>query len=434
MLTRRRCLWALGALPALASLPHEDHAFSAFSGDMDTSRWREQFPVLSQRINEQPLVYLDSAATAQKPQVVIDALKDYYSHANANPSPSTHTLAVRAHDLYEDARKTVARFINAQDSLEIVWTRGTTEAINLVAAAWGSRNLSRNDEIILTISEHSSAMLPWQIAAERAQANVKYLDVDDDGQLRLEHLDQLLSSKTKLVCFPHVSNVLGIINPAKEICRRAKAAGAHVMIDAAQSVPHIPIDVQELGCDFLAFSGHKMMGPMGVGVLWAKRAILDRMPPYQSGSNMAHDADLASVELSPGALKFGAGTPNVGDAVALAAAVRFIAGIGFDKMRQHELAITRHARQRLASIKGVRVLGDAPAERRISLFSFTKEARTVGQLVAFLDARGIAIRGGDLASLPCLKRFGTTRAARASGYLYTTEAEIDRFADALALA
>ena len=394
------------------------------------SELAKQFPILGQSVNGHPLTYMDTAATAQRPQAVTDAIVRFYNQDNANPGQTLHTLARRAYELYEGARRRVAEFIGAKDPLEIVWTRGTTEAINLVASAWGSANLRAGDELVLTISEHSSCMLPWQLAAQKARATIQYVGVKDDGVLDLEHLDRVLSKRTKILCLPHVSNVLGIINPIKEICARARRHNVKVLVDAAQSAPHFAVDVQDLECDFLAFSGHKMMGPMGVGVLWARRELLEEMPPYQAGSNMAHGVDLTERDYSPGSLKFGAGTPNVADAVGLAAAVEFIQKIGRAQLWAHEQAITRRAFERLSGIKGLRIIGSQP-HNRISLFTFVVDGVPTEEIVKRLDQAGIAIRGGDLASLPLLKRFGTTTAARASLYIYTSTEDVDRFGDAL---
>jgi cysteine desulfurase/selenocysteine lyase len=396
------------------------------------AEWRSHFPVLNQSVNGMPLAYLDTAATSQRPTRVIDAIVDFYRRDNANPGRTLHSLARRADQQYEGARSTVAKFINARDPLEIVFTRGTSEGINLVATAWGGANLKPGDEVLLTVSEHASNMLPWQLAARRAGATVRYLDIDDGGNLRLNQLDTLLTSRTKVVAFMHVSNVLGKINPAKEICSCARRTGAMVMIDAAQSAPHFPIDVQELGCDFLAFSSHKMMGPMGVGVLWGRREILDEMPPYQAGSNMAHEVGFESADFSPGALRFGAGTPNVSGPVGLAAAIRFIEHIGRDAILNHERELCRYTLEKMRGVRGLRVLGPQTAEDRIAVFSFVIDGVEPQKILESLDAKGIAIRAGDLASLPLLERLGVKRAARASMYLYTTTDEVDRLIDVLA--
>lgn len=407
------------------------HLVSSALAAVTTNDWRADFPALAQSVNGRPLVYLDSAATTLRPSAVIQAVTRFYAGDNANPSASLHTLARRAHDQYVDARRVVASFINARDPDEIVWVRGTTEGINLVAATWGLANLRAGDEVILTIAEHYSNLLPWRIAAERGGAKTIFVDVDDAGRVRLDDLERKLSRRTRLVAVSHVSNVLGYVNPVAEICTRAHAVDARVLVDAAQSVPHMPVDVQALGCDFLAFSGHKMAGPMGVGVLWARRELLEAMPPYQSGSNMAHDVDLESAAYEHAALKFGAGTPNVAGPIGLAAAVGYLTRTGRDAIRRHERSLTEHALARLAGIRGLRVLGPTTAVDRVPVFSFSLAGWRPSDLVRELDALGIAIRGGDLAALPLLKRLGVTAAARASCYLYNTKDEIDRLAAAL---
>ena len=297
----------------------------------------------------------------------------------------------------------------------------------------GSANLRAGDEIIVTVSDHYSCLVPWQLAAQRADARVRVLDVDDDGRLKLDHLDKLLSKRTKLVAFPHVSNVLGLINPVKDICERAHRAGAFVLVDGAQSIPHFLVDVQALGCDFFAFSGHKMLGPMGIGVLWARPEILENMPPYQAGSNMAHDMRLepALFHFAEGGLKFEAGTPNVPGAVGLAIAFEFLESQGQERLWNREQELTRYSLSRLKEVKGLRILGSTEAKTRISVFSFVLENQQASDLVKRLDATGIAVRGGDLASLPLLKRMGINTAVRASCYVYTTNEEIDQLIAAI---
>jgi cysteine desulfurase/selenocysteine lyase len=417
---------------AEAALIHTSY-FAGMYRDPELGALRDQFPVLAERVNGRRLVYLDSAATTQRPRAVIDALANFYLHDNANPAKSLHTLARRSATRYESARETVAKFVHARGSDEIVWTRGTTEAINLVASSWGGANLRPGDEIILTVSEHYSSLVPWQLAALRANARVWILDVEDDGRLRLDQLDTLLSERTKLVVSPHVSNVLGLINPVKEICARAHRVGALVLVDGVQSAPHFSVDVRKLGCDFYAFSGHKMFGPMGVGVLWARREILDNMPPYQTGSNMAHDLEmeLAPTHFAEGALKFEAGTPNVPGAVGLAAAIEFLESLGREALWKREQELTRYALSRFKEVKDLRILGSTESSDRISVFSFVIENRSVFDVVTTLDAMGIAVRGGDLASLPVLKRLGVQGAIRASCYAYTSVAEIDQLIAAL---
>jgi len=440
MLTSRRA-WIQSLLP-LPLLPHLHHAADAAVSpgrspagpalSTGPAEWRRHFPALAQSVNGYPLAYLDTAATAQRPDEVIEAVNAFYRTDNANPGRTLHAPARRAWEAYEGARQTVARFIGAADPLEVVFTRGTTEAINLAASAWGGANLRAGDEVLLTVAEHASSMLPWQLAARRAGAVVRYLEVEDDGRLDPGRLARSLTRRTRIFVCTHVSNVLGVINPARDLCAVAREAGVIVLLDAAQSVPHFPVSVAELGCDMLAFSGHKMMGPMGCGVLWGRRALLDAMAPYQAGSNMAHDVDFETADYAPGALRFGAGTPSVADAVGLAAAVRFLDGLGRAEVWARERALVSHALRRLGAVPGLRILGSDRPEDRIGVFSFVLEGKEPEALLAELDRRGIAIRAGDLASLPLLRRFGVSRAARASLYLYTTEDEVDRLADALA--
>ncbi|HKE44420.1 MAG TPA: SufS family cysteine desulfurase [Steroidobacteraceae bacterium] len=419
---------AAGAL--LASASWSSQAVGPKSHGAATN-WRSQFPVLSQRVNGHPLVYLDSAATTQRPQAVIDALADYYRHDNANPGAALHTLARRAYERYESARSTVATFINARHADEVAWVRGTTEGINLIATAWARSQLHRGDEILLTLAEHASNMLPWQLVAELTGAHLRYVEVDDAGRVLLDDLDRKLSERTRIFAFSHVSNAAGYINPAADIAAHAHRAGARVLIDAAQSAPHVPLDVQALGCDFLVFSSHKMLGPMGIGVLWARREVMEEMPPYQAGSNMAHEVDLESRDLEHAARKFGAGTPNVSGPIGLATAISFLTHLGHESIAQHERQLTAHALTRLQEVRGLKILGPTEPDERIPVFSFTLSGYTPQQILQHLDAQGIAIRAGDLAALPLLKRLGASAAARASCYLYTELHEVDRLADAL---
>ena len=391
--------------------------------------WPSTFPALQQRINDHPLSFLDSAATTLRPQSVIDALVDYYSTDNANPA-RVHTLASRAADRLAAARQAIARFVNAADPTEIIFVRGTTEGINLVASTWGGRALEAGDEIVLTVAEHSSNLMPWTRAARQAGARVRVLDVDDEGRPRLDQLQELLSNRTRLVAFTHVSNVLGYVNPVKEMCALARQAGARVVIDGAQGAPHVKVDVQDLGCDFYVFSGHKMLGPMGTGVVWGRRELLEAMPPYHVGSNMAHGVDFEGADLEHGAMKFQAGTPDVAGPVGLAAAVRFFESAG-SLLRRHDDELVRHGLARLAAIPRLRIIGPRGPERRVPVFTFVLEGHAATAVARALDARGIAVRAGDMAALPLLKRFGATEAVRASAYVYSTTADIDRLADAL---
>jgi len=434
-MVRRDFIGAIGAAAASGVIAAGGKVGVAGSGSSPASgsveEWRKHFPALSQRVNGKPLVYLDTAATSLRPRPVIDAVSEFYAGDNANPGATLHTLAKRANERYEGARAVVAKFINAGSASEVVFTRGTTDAINLVAAAWGGANLKSGDRILIGRAEHASNMAPWQMIARRTGAEVHYFGFDDTGRPRLDEFRAGLTPRTRVVAFSHVSNVLGMINPVKEMCALAHAPGRIVLVDGAQSVPHVPVDVRDIGCDFLAFSSHKMLGPMGVGVLWGRRELLDAMPPYQGGSNMAHDVDIDSMNLSEGALKFGAGTPNVSGPVGLAAAITFIQSIGFNAIREHEQAITRRALARLGRVRGLRVLGSLAAADRVSVFSFALEGKTPAEVLAHADARGICMRAGDLAALPLLKGLGVTRAARASAYVYTTDAEVDALGDAL---
>jgi len=394
-------------------------------------RWRHDFPGLQDSTEDSRFVYLDSAATTQRPTAVLNALLGFYEHGNSNPSKTQHAMARRAYDQYQAARQKLAHFINAPSADEVVWVRGTTEGVNLIASAWAGTVLRAGDEILLTVAEHASNLLPWRLAVEHTGALLRFIDVDDEGRISLEDLDRKLSARTRLVAFSHVSNVAGYVNPAAEICARARRAGARTFIDAAQSVPHAFLDVQAIGCDFLAFSSHKMLGPMGVGVLWARAELLESMRFYQSGSNMAHAIDLDTQQFEHGAYKFGAGTPNAAGAIAMAAAVDYLESLGRDAIRAHEEHLTGYALERLGNVPKLRLLGPRQAKNRIPVFSFDVAGIGAEELMRDLDARGVAIRAGDLSALPLLKHFGVREAARASCYLYTSESDIDSFIEAL---
>ena len=391
--------------------------------------WPSTFPALRQRVNEHPLSFLDSAATTLRPQSVIDALVDYYSTDNANPA-RVHTLASRAADRLSDARQTLARFVNAIDPAEIIFVRGTTEGINLLAGTWGAASLKADDEVVLTVAEHSSNLLPWTRAARQRGAKVRVVDVDDEGRPRLDQFTATLSKRTRIVAFSHVSNVLGYINPAKEMCALARAAGATVVIDGAQGAPHVTIDVQDLGCDFYVFSGHKMLGPMGTGVVWGRRELLEAMPPYHVGSNMAHDVEFERANFEHGAQRFQAGTPDVAGPVGLAAAVRFFEAAG-PLVRRHDDDLVHYGLACLGEIPRLRLIGPRGADHRVPVFTFVLEGVAAMTVARALDARGIAVRAGDMAALPLLKRFGANEAVRASAYVYSTRGDIDRLAEAL---
>ena len=386
------------------------------------------FPAVSAA--DKGFVYLDSAATTHRAQVVIEAITRFYVADTANPA-RVHARARRAAATLSDARAAVATFLNAADPLEVVFTRGTTEAVNLAAQSWGPAQLRAGDEVLLTALEHASNLMPWARVAHATGARLRVLEVDDSGQLRLDTLGDVLTARTKLVAVSHASNVLGIINPVKQIAHAARTVGARVFVDGAQGAPHVAIDVQDLGCDFYAFSGHKVCGPMGAGALWARREVLDGMRPYHVGSNMAHGVEFdTTAEFETGALRFQAGTPDVAAAVGLAAAVRFLQRIGRTAVWSHDQTLVKAAHG-LTRISGLRLLGDLSHPSRIPVFSFVMEGRTVPAIADALDRRGIGIRGGDLAALPLLKRFGTADAARASAYLYSSPDQIERLIDAL---
>ena len=422
--TRREFLSTCGVLAVAANA----HAMERQAARL--AEWPSSFPALRQEVNGQPLAYLDSGATTLRPQSVIDALVDYYSTDNANPA-KVHRLAARAADRLTLARLTLARFIHAPDPSEIIFVRGTTEGINLVASAWGGANLKKGDEIIISIAEHYSNLLPWRRAAANAGAMVRVADVDDEGRLTPDRLTAVLSKRTRLVAFSHVSNVLGYVNPVRELTAAAKHVGATVVVDGAQGAPHVAIDVQDLGCDFYILSGHKMLGPMGTGVVWGHRALLDAMPPYHVGSNMAHDVTATGAELEHGALKFQAGTPDVAGPVGLSAAVSFFEQAGRDAVQRHDEMLATHGLLRLREVPGLRIIGPTSASNRVPVFTFTLPGHTAAAIAAHLDQQGIAVRAGDMAALPLLRRFGVTEAVRASAYLYTTAADIDRLAAAL---
>jgi cysteine desulfurase / selenocysteine lyase len=388
-------------------------------------QWRSDFPALDQRVNGKPLAYLDSAATTLRPASVIDVVAGYYRTVNANPSATLHTLARRSAEAYGAARTAVARFVNA-DPREIVWTRGTTEGINLFASSWGGANLRPGDEILVSVAEHYSNWLPWRALAQRTGARVRVFGVQDDGRLNLEEMERLLSPRTRLVAVTHVSNVLGVINPIADVVRRAKSVNARVLVDGAQSAPHIPIDVKASGCDFFVFSSHKMLGPMATGVAWARHEILEAMPPYQTGSNMAHDVTLDSEVLEHDGQKFQAGTPNVSGPIGLAAACAYLDGLGRTAIAAHERTLSARVLDVLGRVRGLKVIGPAGPVDRVPVFCFTIDGIAVPAIVKALDDEGIAIRGGDLAALPLLDRFGTKAAARVSCYLYNTVEDVDR--------
>jgi len=392
---------------------------------------RRDFPALDQEVNGRPLVYLDSAATSQKPQAVLDVQQAYYLHDNANVHRGIHELSRRATVAYEEARGKVARWIGASDPVEVVWTRGTTEAINLVAHAWGLDNVGEGDEILLTVMEHHSNLVPWQLLAHRTGARLRYLELDDRGRLILDDLDRMLTERTKLVAISHVSNALGTINPLERVVRAAKQVGALVLVDGAQGVVHTDVDVQALGVDFYAFSGHKMCGPTGIGALWARRDLLEAMGPYQGGGEMIHtvERDMSTWAAVPH--KFEAGTPNIAGAVAMGAAVDYLAGIGMDAIMAHERELTAYALERVGAVPGIRIFGPESTEERSAVVSFTLGDAHPHDISTILDSEGIAVRAGHHCAQLVMNHFGVSATARASLYLYNTAEDIDRLVEGL---
>jgi cysteine desulfurase/selenocysteine lyase len=395
---------------------------------------RADFPILHQQVNGKPLVYLDNGATSQKPRQVIDALVHYYERDNSNVHRGLHALSTRATDAYEGARARVARFINAADPAEVIFTRGTTESINIVARSWGQAHLKSGDVVLTTEFEHHSNLVPWQQAAKASGATLKYvplLGVDGEGGLDLAALDKLLTPQVKLFAFTHVSNTLGTINPVAELCRRARAVGAITVIDAAQSVGHAPLDVQAIGCDFLAFSGHKMCGPTGIGVLYGRRAVLDKLAPDETGGGMVVSVTYEGATWKPAPERFEAGTPNVAGAIGLGAACDYLDQLGRDKIATHDDMLIKIAMEKLTTLPGIRIIGPRKGAERSGLVSFAFENVHAHDIVTFADEDGVALRGGHHCNQPLMRKLGLTSTTRASFYLYNTEAEIDRLVGSL---
>jgi cysteine desulfurase/selenocysteine lyase len=398
----------------------------------DVAALRARFPLFANQPGDAPLVYLDSAATAQKPDVVIDAVSRFYRTDNANVHRGLYDLARRATEAYEGARSRLARFVNAYDDSEIVWVRGATEAINLVAGTWGAENLREDDEIVVSVMEHHSNLVPWQLVAQRTGAHVRAVDIDDECRLRLDHLRELLGSgRVKIVALAHVSNSIGTIHPVHEIVEMAHAAGALVLLDGAQGAPHLRVDVQAIGCDVYAFSGHKMCGPMGIGALWARHDLLDAMPPYQGGGEMIDIVEIENSTWAEVPHKFEAGTPNAGGAVGMAAAADFLTGVGHDALWAHEQELVRHGMDRLGRVDGLRLFGPKDPSERVAVFSFALEGVHPHDIGTVLDAESIAVRAGHHCTQPLMRRLGVPATTRASLYLYNSADEIDRLADGL---
>lgn len=398
---------------------------------LDVRAIRADFPILGRQVHGKRLVFLDSAASSQKPRQVIEVMDEYYRHSHANVHRGVYALSEEATDLYEAARKKVARFIGAKSTREIIWTRNATEAINLVAYSWGRVNVHQGDEIITTEMEHHANLVPWQLLAKERGARLRYVHVANGGVLKLDELDGLLTPRTKLVAVSHMSNVLGTINPVEEIIKRAHAVGALCLVDGAQSVPHLPVNVQELNCDFMVFSGHKMCGPTGIGVLWGRRDILESMPPFLAGGEMIRRVTLDGAEWNDLPYKFEAGTPAIAEAIGLGVAVDYMAGLGMEAVRVHEKQIVAYAMERLSEVPGLRLYGPTDPEHRGGLATFTLEGIHPHDLATILDAEGIAVRAGHHCAMPLHLKLGLPASTRASFYIYTLPEEIDILVEAL---
>ncbi|MFY1831584.1 SufS family cysteine desulfurase [Myxococcus fulvus] len=389
----------------------------------DVQQVRADFPLLRQEVRGRPLVYLDSAATAQKPQAVIDAIVRFYQHDNANVHRGVHILSERATEAYEGARETVRGFLNARDAREIIFVRGTTEAINLVAQTYGRKHIGAGDEVLITQMEHHANIVPWRMLCEQTGATLKVIPVDDRGELVLDAVDALLTDKTRILAVTHVSNALGTVNPVKELTRRAHAKGIPVLVDGAQSVTHFPVDVQDLGCDFYAFSGHKTFGPTGIGVLYGRMERLEPMPPYQGGGDMILSVTMEKVTYNRVPHRFEAGTPNLEGAVGLAAAIRYLQGVGLSAIAEHDREMMAYATAALESVPGLRLIGTA--REKAGVLSFTLEDIHPHDVGTILDREGICIRTGHHCAQPVMQHFKLPATARASLALYNTREDVD---------
>ncbi|MGV3774006.1 MAG: cysteine desulfurase [Verrucomicrobiales bacterium] len=397
---------------------------------IDFSALRADFPILDQKVHGEPLIYLDNAATTQKPKCVIDALNHYYLHDNANVHRGIHELSNRASVAYENTRVRAAKFLNARSVDEIIFTGGTTDGINLVASAWAAKFLKPGDKILLTEMEHHSNIVPWQILAKKTGAKLVYLPITGDrGLLDLGKLGEVLTSDVKLFAMTHISNTLGTVNPVADLCARARKQGIATLVDAAQSGGHRPVDVQEIGCDFLVLSSHKMCGPTGVGILYGRGEILETMDPYQGGGDMISNVDYFESVWNRVPHKFEAGTPNIADVIAFHTAMDYLDNIGRERIAQHDHDLSAYAFDRLASLNNIRLFG--PEKGRAGLVSFLLNEVHAHDVVTFADQKGIALRGGHHCNQPLMKKLGVTSTTRASFYIYNTEAEVDRLVEVL---
>jgi cysteine desulfurase/selenocysteine lyase len=404
---------------------------------LDPYKIREDFPILKRKINNHPLIYFDSAATSQKPRQVIEVIKEFYEKHNANVHRGVHTLSQEASELYENAHEEVAEFINADGVEEIVFVRGTTEAINLVAYTWGLRNLKGEDEVLVTLMEHHSNIVPWEMLSKINGFQVKYVEVNHGETLNYEAFENAISNKTKIVCFSHVSNVTGVVNDVKRIAKIAHDYGALTLVDGAQSVPHLPVNVKDLDVDFLAFSGHKMLGPTGIGVLYGKREVLEEMEPFHGGGEMIREVSFNSVtrrcSISWNDLpwKFEAGTPNICGGIGLMEAIRYLRGIGMENVKAHEEMLTEYAMQRVQECRKVKVYGPKDASVKCGIIPFNVDGLSSHDVALFLDNYGIMVRSGFHCAQPLHEIFKLKSSVRVSFYIYNTREEIDRFVEVL---
>ena len=401
----------------------------AIEKSLDVQAIRKHFPVLSREVKGKQLVYLDNAATTQKPQVVIDALVNYYSGYNANIHRGIHTLAEEATAAFEGTRDAIKEFINAESREQIIFTSGTTEGINLVAQTWGRQNIGEGDEIIISNMEHHSNIVPWYILCQEKKATLKIIPINEDGELEMDEFEKLLSERTKLVSIVHVSNALGTINPVKEIIEKAHEVGAKVLVDGAQSTVHLDVDVQALDCDFFVFSSHKLYGPTGIGALYGKRELLEAMPPYQGGGEMIKEVSFNTITWNDLPYKFEAGTPNIADTIAFKTAIEFTAGIGKEKIRRHENGLLAYATEQLEQLPGLRIIGRA--KQKISVISFVIEGTHPQDIGILLDNKGIAVRTGNHCAQPLMERLCIRGTTRASFAMYNTMEEVDRLVEGL---
>ena len=399
---------------------------------MDAKELKQLFPILNQEVNGHPLVYLDSAATSQKPTSVIEAVSNYYRLDNSNVHRGVHTLGTRATDAYEGAREKIRKFINAKSTQEIVYTRGTTTALNLVASSYGKANLGEGDEIIITYMEHHSNLIPWQQVAKQTGATLKYFPLQEDGTLTIEDVRSTITPNTKIVALTMVSNVLGTMNPIKEIAQIAHENGAVIVVDGAQGAPHLGIDVQDLDIDFLAFSGHKMCGPTGIGVLYGKKQLLENMEPIEFGGEMIDFVGLHESTWKELPWKFEGGTPIIAGAIGLGAAIDFLQEIGLDNILEHEHKLAAYALEKMSTIEGLTIYGPAEAEKRAGVITFNLSDVHPHDVATVLDAEGIAVRAGHHCAQPLMKWLNVSATARASFYLYNTEEDIDKLVEGLA--